>query len=69
MEKKKTAKLIIISALAIVIFGCFVLLPFLVPGQANWIDNLTLAQTVTPFWFNESNGQTTIYDEVVVPIK
>ena len=26
-------------------------------------------ETVTPFWFNENNGYTVVYNEVVVPIR
>lgn len=69
MNGKISKTSIIGSVMAFVILLVFLCVAFIVPTRANWIENLTLSQTITPFWKNEENGVITIYDEIVVPIE
>lgn len=69
MGEKISKTSIIGSVMAFVILLVFLCLAFIVPTRANWIENLTLSQTITPFWKNEENGFVTVYDEIVVPIE
>ena len=70
MKTKSIKNLILISFPIIIFVIGIVLCSVLIPAYAkNWNENLTLAQTVTPYWKNENNGEITVYDEIVMPIR
>ena len=70
MKAKSIKNLILISFPIIIFVIGIVLCSVLIPAYAkNWNENLTLAQTVTPYWKNENNGEITVYDEIVMPIR
>lgn len=68
-KKQKITLSILASVLAVIalLFGSSGL--WYSPARGSWSDTMTIQQLSIPYWKNASGNQTTIYNEIVTPIR